>query len=175
MKTIRQRGLRGLREAAVLILLFVLVSTLVDHWRSRQIPQHLAPDQPLALLDGTPVDLMALSHEQPVLVYFWATWCGICSLVSPSVSWLAGGSHTVVSVAIASGDPARVTAYQQAKGYRFNTINDPRNELAQAWGIRATPTILILKNGEVASSTTGITTPVGLWLRMHWHRHLFND
>lgn len=174
MNTVTRRVRGALRQMAVMILLFVLISTLVDLWRSREIPQHLELGQHLHLLDGTPVDLLALSHEQPVLIYVWATWCGACRLVSPSVSWLAGGEYTVVSVAIASGDGARVAAYQQAKGYRFNTINDPRNQLAQAWGIRATPTLLILKNGEVVSSTTGITTPVGLWLRMQWHRHLFS-
>ncbi|WP_111642330.1 protein disulfide oxidoreductase [Marinimicrobium alkaliphilum] len=158
----------GLRQVALLVLMFVVITTLMDHWRGRQIPDQVIPDQDLALLDDTPIDLLALSHEQPVMVYFWATWCGVCRFVSPSVSWMAGGDHTVVSVAIASGDNARVQAYQDAKGYGFDTINDPRNLLARAWGISATPTILILKDGEVASSTTGFTTPVGLWLRMRF-------
>src|SRR5690625_6702772 len=98
----------------------------------RTIPHQVVSAEPMTLLDGTHVDLLALSYEQPVLVYFWATWCGVCRFVSPSVSRLAGGDHTVVSIAIASGESERVHAYQQAKNYRINTINDPRNTLAQA-------------------------------------------
>lgn len=165
----KKRTLSGLRQALILVVMFVLITTAVDHWRSRQIPEQVIPDQQLALLDDTPIDLLALSHEQPVMVYFWATWCGVCRLVSPSVSWMAGGERAVVSIAIASGDNERVQAYQDAKGYRFDTINDPRNQLARAWGIVATPTILILKDGEVASSTTGFTTPLGMWLRLRFN------
>lgn len=175
MKIRQQRWFSALRQLLVFLLVFVLISALVDQWRSRTIPHQVVSAEPMTLLDGTHVDLLALSYEQPVLVYFWATWCGVCRFVSPSVSRLAGGDHAVVSIAIASGESERVHAYQQAKNYRFNTINDPRNTLAQAWGIRATPTLLILKHGEVVSSTTGITTPVGMWLRLQWHALSFND
>ncbi|NEO67597.1 MAG: thiol reductase thioredoxin, partial [Moorea sp. SIO4G2] len=34
-------------------------------------------------------EIEVLKAQQPVLVYFWATWCGPCRLVSPSVDWVA--------------------------------------------------------------------------------------
>lgn len=163
----RRRWLGWLRQLVVFVLLFAVVSTLSDAWRSRSVPDQSLPDWPLHTLTGETVDLAALSEERPVLVYFWATWCGVCKLVSPTVDWLAE-DHTVVSVALTSGDNVRLARFLSAKGYDFPVVNDPRGELARAWGIAATPSIAIVRNGEISTFTVGITTPPGLWLRLWW-------
>jgi thioredoxin 1 len=43
--------------------------------------------------------------EQPVLVYFWATWCGPCKLVSPSISWIADTYNDRLKVVKLEIDP----------------------------------------------------------------------
>lgn len=44
--------------------------------------------------------------EQPVLVYFWASWCGPCRLVSPSVSWIADTYSDRLKVVKLEVDPS---------------------------------------------------------------------
>ncbi|GAK21046.1 membrane protein, suppressor for copper-sensitivity ScsD [Vibrio sp. JCM 19052] len=53
-----------------------------------------------------------------------------------------------------------------AKDYTFNNINDLRGEISKQWGIAVTPTIAIIKDGEIKSVTSSITTPVGLIARL---------
>lgn len=69
-------------------------------------------------------------------------------------------------MAIRSGDDRLLRAYMSSKEYRFPVINDQNGSISQQLGISATPTILIIKNGEVFNSTTGVTTPVGLFARV---------
>ncbi len=99
------------------------------------------------------------------MVYFWATWCPACKFVSPSVSWLSD-YYEVVTVSGASGPQERVDQFMQAKGYQFNNINDPKSSIMQEWSISVTPTIYVLKDGEVSSITTGVTTPIGILARI---------
>lgn len=40
-------------------------------------------------IDDTGFDDQVSQSEQPVLVYFWAPWCGPCRLVSPTINWIA--------------------------------------------------------------------------------------
>ncbi|OXE30258.1 protein disulfide oxidoreductase, partial [Vibrio parahaemolyticus] len=60
----------------------------------------------------------------------------------------------------------RVAQFMQAKEYRFENINDPSSDIMREWKISVTPTIYILRNGEVTSITTGITTPIGILARI---------
>jgi thioredoxin 1 len=76
-----------------------------------------------------------LQSEQPVIVDFWAEWCGPCRAVSPVLDKIAeerGAELRVVKVNI-----------------------DEEPELAQRYGVMSIPTILLFKNGEPAAAAIG--------------------
>ncbi|MFK0569591.1 protein disulfide oxidoreductase [Endozoicomonas sp.] len=156
---------RWAREALLMVVIFITASIAIDLWRGQTMPDGTMPEMVVSTLQGEIIDVKALSHEQPVMIYFWATWCSICRFVSPTVNWMSD-DYAVVSVALSSGENARIAGYMEHHGYDFRTANDNDGLIARQWGISATPTLVIVKNGQVVSSTTGISTPPGIWLRM---------
>lgn len=157
---------RWMKEILIFTLIITIMSIAIDLWRSREMPLTNMPSLSMSTLEGDWVDIKKMSHDKPVLLYFWATWCPICNFVSPSVNWLSE-SHQVISVAITSGDDKLLGQFMAYKKYDFPVINDATGSLGQAWGVAATPSIVIVKNGEISSVTTGFTTPMGMWLRLY--------
>ncbi len=76
-----------------------------------------------------------LKAEQPVLVYFWASWCGPCRLVSPSIDWAAKTYSDRLKVIKMEIDPNPATVKQ----YRVEGV----------------PALLLFKAGELAQSHEG--------------------
>ena len=79
-----------------------------------------------------------LKSEKPVMVDFWAPWCGPCKAITPIIEELAE----------AFGDKIRFV--------KFNVDESPITP--GTYSIRAIPTLIFFKNGEILKEITGITT-----------------
>jgi thioredoxin 1 len=83
----------------------------------------------------TEFDTEVLASETPVIVDFWAEWCGPCRAVSPILDQIADER----------GDELRVV--------KVNIDEEP--ELAHRYGILSIPTIVLFKGGEPAAAAIG--------------------
>jgi len=147
--------------------LALIAILLVAHWSATRghFRGPMPPLQGLSL-DGRSITLQP--PGEPTLIYFWATWCGVCRAVHGSVADIAK-DYPVVAIAIQSGPPAQVTrsVKKHPFGGRTTVLVDPDGVLAQLLGVRGVPTFFFVnRKGEIVSSTAGYTTEVGLRLRL---------
>jgi thioredoxin-like negative regulator of GroEL len=154
-----------LKQGFGYLVLILIVTTAVDLWRGKDLPQGELPNISGITLQGEMVDIHVQSKDQAVLVYFWGTWCPVCNFVSPAVNTLSN-YYPVMTVAMNSGSDEKLQAYLNHNDYQFAVINDPSSNIAQQWAIQVTPTILVFKGGELTYYTSGFTSIVGLWWRM---------
>ena len=165
--TPRPRWRRWGKEALWLLLFALLLSTVLDLWRSPALPED-SPLPVLTLQDGTRANLQAMSRGRPLLIYYWASWCAVCRFTTPAVEQLWQDGENVLTVALRSGDNTRLQQGMARKGLSFPTHNDEQGTLAARWQVNVTPSFLILKDGKVVSSTTGWSSRWGLQLRLLW-------
>ena len=165
MPPIRQRLFSFLRQAAAMVAAFVVISLLLDWYRAPAVPPQAAA-LPLHTLQGRQTTLSELGGGRTTVLYFWGSWCGICRHTSPAVDKLARNGVPVVGVALQSGSDEEVRGYLKTHGWQFDTVNDADGGWAQQWQVQVTPTIVLVKNGRVRHSTTGLASYWGLRARI---------
>lgn len=75
-----------------------------------------------------------IESDKPVLLDFWATWCGPCKNVSPKVDQIA----------------------EERTDIKVGKVNvDEERELAMRFGVQSIPMLVVMKNGEVTNVTVG--------------------
>lgn len=75
MAKVKHDSLNAGRASCILVLIIVAVMFAMDFLRGPQAPANFG-SQPLQLLEGQKITLLEQSQQRPLLVYFWATWCG---------------------------------------------------------------------------------------------------
>ncbi len=116
-------------------------------------------------IDGARVSLGAM-RGRPVLVHFWATWCGVCRAQESNIASLAQ-DHDVITIAVRSGREPSVQRELRERGLTFPVVVDPSARIAGAWGVRAFPTdFVVAPDGEIAFTEAGYTTTLGLRFRL---------
>jgi thioredoxin 1 len=90
--------------------------------------------KPTAVSDSS-FDTVVLGAKEPVLVDFWAEWCGPCKMIAPFLDELAGEMAGRVTIA------------------KVNIDENPQTP--RKYGVRGIPTMILFKGGQVAATKMG--------------------
>ena len=92
-------------------------------------------------------DVEVLKSEKPILVDFWAEWCGPCKQIGPTLEEISDEMANEIIVA------------------KHNIDNEPNTPTK--WGVRGIPTMLLFKGGELKSTKVGATTKSNIvsWIK----------
>jgi len=96
----------------------------------------------ITIITDDSFDAEVIQSTIPVLVDFWAEWCGPCKMIAPTVE---------------------IVAKEFAGKIKVTKLNvDENNKIATSYNIRGIPTLMFFKNGKIVASKTGALTKTQL-------------
>jgi thiol-disulfide isomerase/thioredoxin len=147
------------------MLLIAAMSLMVARALPAQDPLGLpvgakAPGAKVQTLDGKTVDLASYIGNGPVVLEFWALWCGNCKELEPQIKQLVAkyaGKVTFVSVAVSVNEsPDRVKRYAEKYGLEQQLVFDTDGNATDAYSAPATSYVVVVdRSGKIVYTGLG--------------------
>lgn len=148
------------------ILQWILIIAIIFGARSWQQQNLLSEEAPIFSSNTLTGEIISSAGKDPVLVHFWATWCGVCSVENSNIQSI-GKNYKVLNIAMQSGTDAEIIKYANKNNMQLgNIINDNSGSLARIFGVSATPSSFVIFENQIKFIEVGYTTTWGLKLRL---------
>ncbi|XDD50589.1 TlpA family protein disulfide reductase [Leptospira sp. WS92.C1] len=167
MKEVLKKG----TNIGLWILLFLTITISISIFRASDLKPSVFLSG-MNLTEGEKYD----SKNRVSIVYFWATWCGVCSTNLPLVRWYADGlenSSRFSFVTVEEGENfSELSDYIRKHQLKFAVI--PGNsQLLKEWKVGGFPSFFILdKSGTIRFADSGMMNPLSFLLRI-WIVYFF--
>ena len=144
------------------VILFIL-SNIISYVRKPDLSSTQLPQAEVTLLDTSSY---TLKKGKPIVIHFWATWCKVCKLEAENIETLSK-QYEVLTIAVNSGENAKIKAYLKERGLTFKVLNDVDGSWAKQFKVEVFPTTFIYDgSGELKFTEVGYTTTAGLLARL---------
>jgi len=151
------------KEAVIVTVMIFILSNIISYVRSPKLSSSKLAQIDVLLLDNSQYSPKA---EKPLVLHFWATWCPTCKLEASNIETVSK-NYEVLTVAVGSGDDAKVQSYINKYKYNFKVLNDSEGKWAKQFNVEAYPTTFIYDSkGELRFTEVGYTTTAGLLARL---------
>ena len=112
---------------------FAIVCSIINLWNSFYRKEVIKMSEIIITKENFEAEV--INSDKPVLVDFWATWCGPCMMLAPVIEEIANELSGEIKVG------------------KVNV--DEEGELAVKFGIASIPTLMVFKNGQVTNTAVG--------------------
>ena len=136
-----------------------------NNQEDKQVEQEKASDRELDFtaedMDGNQFALSSFKGQKPVMIIFWATWCGFCAKELEYLEGFVKEHSQEIEVVLIPGGEVKTTIeeYISAVDTKIRILLDERREIWNQYLIRGTPSHFVIgKNGELITALPGLAT-----------------
>ncbi len=157
----RRRWLKNGAQVALALCVFLAVRA----WQQHGAARGAVPNISGSTVGGERISLSSYRGE-PVLVHFFATWCGVCTAMESNIANVAD-DHRVLFVGTRSGSASELHAYlEEQRLTHVDVLVDESGAMADQFGIKGIPaTFYVNAEGNIESVEVGYTTELGIRAR----------
>jgi len=155
------------KEIISLFVFFIIIANIVSYYKGYELNKEKFDFNNIKLTDNKN---FSYDENKAFIVYFWGTWCPICTYQSPNIQELKK-DFNVLSIANNSGTDSTINSYLKENNYNFDVLNDKYNVYTKDMNVQVFPTTFIYdKDMNLLFSEVGYTSVWSIKFKTWWNK-----